>query len=134
MLIFGRTFVLVSRRTYIGGLIFGILWYVYLYMFFTITRDLLTWNSGIGKNFDCQCRLCLHSSNMIFGHSVFPLSKGGDPNFENFKKGETWKKIWGGETKSLGGIFKMKLFKLNLWIKKSKNGDFQWQISINFLK
>ena len=61
-----------------------------------------------------------------------PLSKGGrNPNFEkeNLKKNFGW-----GNQKGGGEIFKMKLFKLNLWIKKSKNGDFQWQISINFFK
>ena len=30
-------------------------------------------------------------------YSVFPPFKrgGGEPNFENFKKGGTWKKFWG---------------------------------------
>ena len=43
-------------------------------------------------------------------HSVFPpLSKGGDPNFENFKKGGNLKKNFGvGETKREGNIFKNK--------------------------
>ena len=58
-----------------------------------------------------------------------PLSKGGNPNFDNFKKGGNLKNDFGvGETKMgerfsklKGGI---KLFKLNLGIEKNKNGDF----------
>ena len=40
-------------------------------------------------------------------HSVFPLfQKGGNPNFENFKKGgEPEKKFWGGRNQKGGEIF-----------------------------
>ena len=60
---------------------------------------------------------------------VCPLFKRGDPNFENFKKGEgPEKNFWVEETKS-GEIFsKIKggtqHFKLNLGIEKNKNGNF----------
>ena len=71
-------------------------------------------------------------------HSVPPpFNRREDPNFEDFKKGETEQKLEVMETKK-GGKFKMKggarLFKLNLGTKKGKNGDFQRQISIKFLK
>ena len=63
-------------------------------------------------------------------HCVFPLlskGRGGGPE----------KKFGMGETKRGRKIFKMKggetqLFKLNLGIKKGKDGDFLRQISINF--
>ena len=54
----------------------------------------------------------------------------GDPNFENFKKGgEPEKKFCGGgKQKGVGKTSKNKggtqLCKLNLGIKKNKNGDF----------
>ena len=58
---------------------------------------------------------------------MFPLSKGGNPNFENFKKGEP-KKFSQGKTERKGKIFKKKggtqLFKMILGIEKDKNGDF----------
>ena len=59
-----------------------------------------------------------------------PLSKGGNPNFEIFKKGvgEPEKVFWGGGNQKGGKIFKNKggtqLFKLNLGIVKDKNEDF----------
>ena len=63
-----------------------------------------------------------------------PFNRREDPNFEDFKKGETEQKLEVMETKK-GGKFKMKggarLFKLNLGTKKGKNGDFQRQISTN---
>ena len=60
-----------------------------------------------------------------------PFKRGGNLNFENFKKGRgNLKKNFGvGETKRGGKIFKNKgggtqLFKLNLGIEKNKNEDF----------
>ena len=54
-----------------------------------------------------------------------PFKRGGDPNFENFKKEGDLKKIWELEIPK-GGIFKIKggtqLFKLNLGIKRIKRG------------
>ena len=44
-------------------------------------------------------------------HSVFPFfQKGGNPNFENFKKGggEPGKIIWGGRNQKEGKDFKNK--------------------------
>ena len=68
-----------------------------------------------------------------------PLSKGGNPKFEIFKKGGSLKKNFGvGETKGGKRFSKTKgrtqLFKLNLGIVKNKNEDFERQISINFFK
>ena len=67
-----------------------------------------------------------------------PFKRGGNPNFENFKRGEPEKKFRVEETKRGGKIFKMKggtqLSKLNLGIEEGKNGDFQRQISINVFK
>ena len=64
-------------------------------------------------------------------HSVFPpFQKGGNPNFENFKRGggALKKKIGVGETKRRERFSKIKggtqLFKLNLGIEKNKNEDF----------
>ena len=66
-------------------------------------------------------------------HSVFPPFQkgGGNPNFENFKKGgEPEKKFWGGGNQKGGERFsKIKggtqLFKQNLGIEKSKIEDFR---------
>ena len=74
----------------------------------------------------------LHNAMLVGFHSVSPpLSKGGNPNFENFKKGgEPEKKFWGGGNQKGGERFsKIKgggtqLFKLNLGIEKNKNEDF----------
>ena len=41
-------------------------------------------------------------------HSAPPLSKGGNPNFEKFKKGEPEKNFGMGETKRGRNIFKNK--------------------------
>ena len=58
-----------------------------------------------------------------------PFQKGGDPNFEIFKKGGNLKKILGWGNQKEGKIFKNKggtqLFKLNLGIEMNKNEDFQ---------
>ena len=58
-----------------------------------------------------------------------PFQKGGNPNLENFKKGGNLNKILGWVKPKGGEIFsKIKggtqLFKLDLGIEKSKNGDF----------
>ena len=58
------------------------------------------------------------------------FQKGGNPNFENFKKGGEPEKNFGmGETKRGGERFSKtrggtQLFKLNLGIEKNKNEDF----------
>ena len=74
--------------------------------------------------------LCIKKNCQLSSCVPSPLSKGGgEPKFWKFqKRGGTWKKNWGGETKRRWKIFKNKggtqLFKLNLGIEKNKNEEF----------
>ena len=61
--------------------------------------------------------------------SPISLQKGGSSDFENFKKGGTWKNFGVGETNTKRDFQKERgdgtqLFMLNLGIEKDKNWDF----------
>ena len=68
---------------------------------------------------------CVHWNDIVCPP---PLQKGGEPNFEHFRKGEPEKKCGAGKSQGGGKIFEMKggtqLFKLSWGIKRGKNRDF----------